>query len=243
MTDRRISVILPAYRAAPLVAEAIQRIRDDVQPAEVEIIVVDDGSKDETANIARESGADEVIELTQNRGKGEAVRRGMAAASGSYLVFTDVDLAYRPSQIMNIVEALERGADVALGSRRHSESEENGPPSPIREQGSRVFNRLTRLFLPGPHLDTQCGLKGFTFQAAQSVFPISRISGFAFDVEVLFLARRFDMEIVEIPVVVDHLEQSTVRFIPQAIRMLWDVARVRLWSMTRRYNHAPPQGG
>ena len=104
--DRRISVILPAYRAAPLVAEAIQRIRDDVQPAEVEIIVVDDGSKDETANIARESGADQVIELTQNRGKGEAVRRGMAAASGSYLVFTDVDLAYRPSQIMNIVEAL-----------------------------------------------------------------------------------------------------------------------------------------
>tara|TARA_B100000073_G_scaffold8456_2_gene7160 strand:+ start:388 stop:1119 length:732 start_codon:yes stop_codon:yes gene_type:complete len=243
MTPRRISVILPAYRAAPLVAEAIQRIRDDVQPAEVEIIVVDDGSKDETANIARESGADEVIELTQNRGKGEAVRRGMAAASGSYLVFTDVDLAYRPSQIMNIVEALERGADVALGSRRHSESEENGPPSPMREQGSRVFNRLARLFLPGPHLDTQCGLKGFTFQAAQSVFPISRISGFAFDVEVLFLARRFDMEIVEIPVVVDHLEQSTVRFIPQAIRMLWDVARVRLWSMTRRYNHAPPQGG
>ena len=243
MTDRRISVILPAYCAAPLVAEAIQRIRDDVQPAEVEIIVVDDGSKDETANIARESGADEVIELTQNRGKGEAVRRGMAAASGSYLVFTDVDLAYRPSQIMNIVEALERGADVALGSRRHSESAENGPPSPIREQGSRVFNRLTRLFLPGPHLDTQCGLKGFTFQAAQSVFPISRISGFAFDVEVLFLARRFDMEIVEIPVVVDHLEQSTVRFIPQAIRMLWDVATVRLWSMTRRYNHAPTQGG
>ena len=164
----------------------------------------------------------------------------MAAASGSYLVFTDVDLAYRPSQIMNIVEALERGADVALGSRRHSESEENGPPSPMREQGSRVFNRLTRLFVPGPHLDTQCGLKGFTFQAAQSIFPMSRIDGFAFDVEVLFLARRFQMEIVEIPVVVDHVEQSTVRFIPQAIRMLWDVARVRLWSMTGRYNHAPP---
>ena len=72
---------------------------------------------------------------------------------------------------------------------------------------------------------------------------MSRIDGFAFDVEVLFLARRFEMEIVEIPVVVDHVEQSTVRFIPQAIRMLWDVARVRLWSMTRRYNDAPPTGG
>tara|TARA_B100000700_G_scaffold160861_1_gene178079 strand:- start:4900 stop:5631 length:732 start_codon:yes stop_codon:yes gene_type:complete len=243
MTKRLISVILPAYQAAPIVAEAIQRIRHDVQPTEVEIVVVDDGSNDETALIARQSGADQVVELNENRGKGEAVRRGMAAATGSYLVFTDVDLAYRPSQIMNIVDVLKGGADVALGSRRHSSSEETGPPGFIRDQGSRVFNRLTRLILPGPHLDTQCGLKGFTSQAAQSAFAMSRIDGFAFDVEVLFLARRLDLEIVEIPVIVDHVEQSTVRFIPQAIRMLWDVARVRLWSMTRRYNDAPPTGG
>ena len=240
MTNPQISVILPAYRAAPLVTEAIERIRYELRPAEVEIIVVDDGSRDETALTARQAGANLVIELDENRGKGEAVRQGMIAASGSYLVFTDVDLAYRPSQIMNIVDALEGGADVALGSRRHISSEETGPSSLIREQGSRVFNRLTRLLLPGPHLDTQCGLKGFTFQAAQPIFSMSRIDGFAFDVEVLFLARRLNMEIVEIPVIVDHIEQSTVRFVPQAIRMLWDVTRVRLWSVTRRYNDTPP---
>jgi len=239
----RLSVILPAYQAAPLVGEAIERIRDEVGVEEMEIIVVDDGSKDETALLARRSGANQVIELKKNRGKGEAVRRGVAAASGSYLVFTDVDLAYHPSQITSLVDVLEAGADVALGSRRHQASRDNHPASFIRERGSRVFSRLTRLVLPGPHLDTQCGLKGFTSQAAQSIFAASRIDGFAFDVEVLFLARRLDLKIVEIPVTVDHVDQSTVRFIPQAIRMLWDVVRVRLWSITGRYNDAPPSRG
>jgi dolichyl-phosphate beta-glucosyltransferase len=210
---------------------------------ETEIIVVDDGSDDGTADAALQAEADQVLELKENRGKGAAVRAGVSVASGSYVLFTDVDLAYEPSQILKLIEALNAGADVVLGSRRHSASQEVNSPGVVREWGSRVFNRLTRIVVPSPHLDTQCGLKGFTSEAAQTIFSRAKVDGFAFDVEVLFLARNLGCVITEIPVTLDHVEQSTVKFIPQAIRMLWDVIRVRVWSNLGRYGDLPPRHG
>tara|TARA_B100001750_G_C15102307_1_gene396030 strand:+ start:95 stop:391 length:297 start_codon:yes stop_codon:yes gene_type:complete len=93
--------------------------------------------------------------------------------------------------------------------------------------------------VPIPHLDTQCGLKGFTSEAAETIFSHAKLDGFAFDVEVLFLARKLGCAITEIPVILDHVEQSTVKFIPQAMRMLWDVIRVRVWSNLGRYSDLP----
>ena len=243
MTGQLVSIILPAYRAAPVIAETIARIQDATIDLETEIIVVDDGSDDGTAYAALQAGADQVIELKENRGKGAAVRAGVSVASGSYVLFTDVDLAYEPSQILKLIEALNAGADVVLGSRRHSASQEVNSPGVAREWGSRVFNRLTRIVVPSPHLDTQCGLKGFTSEAAQTIFRQAKVDGFAFDVEVLFLARKLGCVITEIPVTLDHVEQSTVKFIPQAIRMLWDVIRVRVWSNLGRYGDLPPRHG
>ena len=239
MTDRLVSIVIPAYRAAPGIVDTIARIRHATTAIETEIIVVDDGSDDDTVYLARQADVDQVVELKENRGKGAAVRAGVSIASGSYVLFTDADLAYEPSQILNLVEALSAGADVALGSRRHLASQEVNSPGAVREWGSRVFNRLTRIVVPIPHLDTQCGLKGFTSEVAETIFSHVKLDGFAFDVEVLFLARKLGCAITEIPVILDHVEQSTVKFIPQAIRMLWDVIRVRVWSNLGRYNDFP----
>jgi dolichyl-phosphate beta-glucosyltransferase len=243
MTDQLVSIILPAYRAAPTIVETIARIQHATIDIETEIIVVDDGSDDGTAHAARQADADHVVELKENRGKGAAVRAGVSIASGTYVLFTDVDLAYEPSQILKLIEALNAGADVVLGSRRHLASREVNSPGVAREWGSRVFNRLTRIVVPSPHLDTQCGLKGFTSEAAQTIFSQAKVDGFAFDVEVLFLARKLGCVITEIPVILDHVEQSTVKFIPQAIRMFWDVIRVRVWSNLGRYSDLPPRHG
>ena len=239
MTDRLVSIVIPAYRAAPGIVDTIARIRHATTAIETEIIVVDDGSDDDTVYLARQADVDQVVELKENRGKGAAVRAGVSIASGSYVLFTDADLAYEPSQILNLVEALSAGADVALGSRRHLASQEVNSPGAVREWGSRVFNRLTRIVVPIPHLDTQCGLKGFTSEVAETIFSHAKLDGFAFDVEVLFLARKLGCAITEIPVILDHVEQSTVKFIPQAMRMFWDVIRVRVWSNLGRYSDFP----
>jgi len=243
MTKQLVSVILPAYRAAPVVVASIDKIRSATKNTDIEIIVVDDGSDDDTANEARTGEADQVIEFKENRGKGAAVRAGVAAASGSYVVFTDVDLAYEPSQILKLVESLKAGADLAIGSRRHSASKEIVSGSMARKWGSRIFSRLTWVLVPSPHLDTQCGLKGFTAQAAEQIFGHTKVDGFAFDVEILFVAKQLGLTITEIPVTLEHIEQSTVRFIPQAIRMLYDVVRIRIWSVLGRYNDASSRLG
>ena len=242
MKSQTVSVILPSYRATSIVAATVTRVRNALPDSELEIIVVDDGSGDETSLLARRAGADQVIELPENRGKGAAVRAGMMAASGAYLVFTDVDLAYHPTQIAALLDALQAGADVALGSRRHPSSSEITPASGLRKRGSRIFNLFTRLVVGSSYLDTQCGLKGFTAEAATEIFTRSKVDGFAFDVEVVHLARKLGLKTTEVPVVLDHVEQTTVRFIPQAIRMLWDVLKIRMWSALGRYPNPTAKG-
>ena len=243
MTPAVISVILPAYRASSVIATTVSRVRSAMPTAEVEIIVVDDGSGDDTDLAASRAGADKVIKLQENRGKGAAVRAGMLDAVGSHFVYTDVDLAYDPSQIPTLIEALESGADVALGSRRHPHSSEITSAPAIRERGSRIFNQFTRLVLRSSYLDTQCGLKGFTAEAAKAIFTRTKVDGFAFDVEVLHLAEKLNLKTTEVPVILDHIEQTTVRFIPQATRMLWDVLKIRMWSALGRYPDLTPRRG
>ena len=243
MTKQLVSVILPAFRAAPVVVESIGKIRSAMKSEKIEIIVVDDGSDDDTSSKARIAGADQVIELRENRGKGAAVRAGVAVARGSYVVFTDIDLAYEPSQILNVIHGLDAGADLVIGSRRHSASQEVTSEGLARKWGSRIFSRLTAVLVPIPHSDTQCGLKGFTSAAAKRIFAQGKIDGFAFDVEVLFVAQKLSMTISEIPVSLEYVEQSTVKFVPQAIRMLYDVLRIRTWSILGRYTDSPSKLG
>ncbi len=227
-----VSVVLPAYQAAHLVGAAVTEIsaaflRNEALDGRLEIVVVDDGSTDGTAEAARRAGADVVVSSEANRGKGAAVRMGMLAASGRLRLFTDVDLAYPPGQLRSLIDALEGGADVALGNRRHAEARTISPAPPTRALASRMFNVFTRLVLLRRYRDTQCGFKGFTATAAQQIFSRCVIDGFAFDVEVLYLVEHFELTATEVPVAVDHSADTTVRLTSQSLRVIADIWRIR----------------
>jgi hypothetical protein len=164
----------------------------------------------------------------------------MLAATGEHRIFTDVDLAYPPEQMVSVLGLLEEGWEVVVGSRRHPESRHVNSASALREVGSVLFNLITHLVLLGRYRDTQCGLKGFSADAARRVFGVSIVDGFAFDVEVLHLAERMRLSLTEIPVVLDHVVESTVRLVPQSIRMFRDVLAVRRYSATGGYGLSEP---
>ena len=227
-----LSVVLPAYQASDLVGAAVTEIgaalrRNESLDGGLEIVVVDDGSSDGTAEAARRAGADVVVSLEANRGKGAAVRAGMLAAQGRLRLFTDVDLAYPPGQLTSLIDALDGGADVALGNRRHAQARTINPPPPARAFASRMFNAFTRLVLLRRYHDTQCGFKGFTAEAAEEIFSRSVIDGFAFDVEVLYLVEHLDLTAAEVPVAVDHSADTTVRLAAQSLKVVADIWRIR----------------
>ena len=195
--------------------------------AEVEVIVVDDGSTDGTSAIADQIAAADprvrVVRTPHNHGKGYAVRIGIQAAQGELVVFTDADGSYGPEQMERVVAALQR-APVAIGARLGSQP---GGGSPLRRLASPVFNRVMRLLLGLPFSDTQCGLKGFRRDAAEALFQRARVNGFAFDAEALLVANRLGLEVVEVPVTAEERQGSKVRLRGDALAMLADVWKVR----------------
>jgi dolichyl-phosphate beta-glucosyltransferase len=231
--------VLPAFEEAGRVAASVERVRrelGDLQRAgDLEIVVVDDGSADATAAEAEQAGADRVVVNRVNLGKGGAVKAGVAAASGSTVVFTDVDLAYAPAQIARLLEAVEAGADMAVGSRWLAASDSKAAAAPWRSFASRLFNVATRASV-GIWRDTQCGLKGFSAAAARDLFDLVALDGFAFDVELFLAARAAGLRVVEVPVNLDDAAGSTVRLNGQvkAVSDLW-----RLRRRLRRGAYAP----
>jgi glycosyltransferase involved in cell wall biosynthesis len=220
-----LSVVVPAYGEGHRIGASVLALQAALGDA-TEIIVVDDGSPDETGAVAKEAGA-EVIRLPVNRGKGAAVRTGVLAARGAMVVFTDADLSYAPPQIERVRAELERGADVVVGSRRHVGTTTLVRAGRLREISGRVFNLFTRLVLPRGFGDTQCGLKGFQREAARAIFQKSTVDGFAFDVEVLWLASHLGYTVVEVPVKLDSAAGSTVRLPREVTRMLRDLVRIK----------------
>lgn len=226
-----LSVVVPAYREADRIGDTVQRIRRDLEPVEsgggLEIVVVDDGSPDGTAEAARRAGADVVVSYSPNRGKGSAVREGMLAASGRTVAFTDADLSYSPAQIARLQAAVEDGWDVVVGSRRHTNTLTVVRAGRLREMGGRVVNVVTGVVLLGRYRDTQCGLKAFRRDVARLVFSHTRIDGFAFDVEVFHLVERYRLTLTEVPVEVENSERSTVHVLRDFMRLARDLTRIR----------------
>jgi dolichyl-phosphate beta-glucosyltransferase len=226
----RLSVVIPAYREVSMIASTVERVRrelDAVAPEGLEVVVVDDGSGDGTAAAARLAGADLVVELAANRGKGAAVRAGMLAASGRVRAFTDADLSYAPAQVLGLLEAVEQGADVVVGNRYHERSTTLVEAGRLRQVGGRAINLATRTVLADRHADTQCGLKAFRGDVAEVLFRHGRIDGFAFDVEVIHLVERYRLRLVEVPVEVANSDTSTVHVARDALRLLVDLVRIR----------------
>jgi putative flippase GtrA len=233
--ERRLTVVLPAYGEAERVGESVRRVVEALEGIDVEVIVVDDGSPDATADRAADAGAT-VVRLEQNRGKGAAVRAGMLAATGRTVAFTDVDLAYPPDQLRSLLAAVEDGWDVAVGNRRHPGSEALARPSIVRQVSSKLFNLLTATVLLGQYRDTQCGCKAFRGDVAQLLFGHTRLDGFAFDVEVLHLVERYRLSLTEVPVRCDDDGASTVRVVRAALGMVRDLFRVRRWGSEGAYD-------
>jgi dolichyl-phosphate beta-glucosyltransferase len=235
MTTRRqaassLSIVLPCLDEADRLPGTLAAYLAHFPPsrAEVELIVVDDGSTDGTSAIADQIAAADprvrVVRTPRNHGKGYAVRVGVQAAQGELVVFTDADGSYGPDQLERVVAALDR-APVAIGARLGAQ--QPGAGSLLRRLASPVFNRVMRLLLGLPFSDTQCGLKGFRRGAAEAVFRRARVDGFAFDAEALLVAGRLGLEVVEVPVTAEERQGSKVRLRGDALRMLADVWKVR----------------
>lgn len=243
----RLSVVVPAYGEADRIGETVRRLgaalADLREAGGYEVVVVDDGSTDGTADAALAGGADQVVVQPRNRGKGAAVRAGVMAARGRTVAFTDADLAYAPDQVRRVLAAIEDGWDVAIGDRRHPDSRTLAPAPPLRALGSRIINWLGYVVLLGSYRDTQGGLKAFRSDVARFVFARTRVDRFAFDIEVLHLVERHQLSLVEVPVEVANTRRSTVREGRDAGRLLLDLARIRRWSAEGEYEangDAPP---
>ncbi len=240
--DVRFSVVVPAFRETRIgdTVAAIRSALADIDAAgELEVIVVDDGSHDGTDLRAHNAGADRVLRLAVNRGKGAAVRTGMLAARGRTVAFTDADLSYPPAQLAVVLDAVESGWDVVVGSRRHTDTTTLVRARRIRELGGRAINALTRAVLLGDHRDTQCGIKGFRSDAAKLIFGHAHIDGFAFDVEVFHLVERYGLSLAEVPVQVVNTQRSSVRVVRDAARLVRDLFRIRTWAATGVYEVDP----
>jgi dolichyl-phosphate beta-glucosyltransferase len=233
----RISVVLPAYLEAARITTTVQRVRAALAGADAEIIVVDDGSRDGTAEMAGAAGADCVVVKAANEGKGAAVRAGALAAHGRTIAFTDADLSYGPEQLLGLLARVEEGWDVVIGSRAHSASQTLVAAGAVRTMSTHAFNLVTRLALHSRRYgDTQCGLKAFSAGAAKLLFGVARVDGFAFDVELLHVAELHALNVLEVPVTVSNSSTSTVRMGRDSLRMARDILRVRRWSRTGAYD-------
>lgn len=193
-----------------------------------EIIVVDDGSSDKTADIAEQiEGNINVMRLPGNMGKGAAVRRGMLAAKGQVRIFTDADFSTPIYEIKKLLSVIENGADICIGSRALDPSMIKEHQPFYREFMGKTFNKFVQLLFFKGIKDTQCGFKGFTQNAVDRVFNQARINGFSFDVEILFLASREKLTIEQVPVEWYNDTRSTVNPIIDSIGMLLELFKIR----------------
>jgi len=244
-----LTIVVPAYNESARLPETLSVIDRFIAGANLsaELLVVDDGSRDDTLAIANAyepaAFAYRVLSLP-HRGKASAVRGGMLQATGRYVLFTDADLSTPIRYALALVDALNRGADIAIGSREGVGATRVGEPA-YRHVMGRVFNAVVRLVaVPGIN-DTQCGFKAFRREVAQDIFSRTivhasddlvrgpRVTGF--DVEVLFIALRSGYTVEEVPVYWEHAAGSKVQPLPDSFRMFADVLRVRWNALRGRY--------
>ena len=232
MKELELSIVVPAYDEAARIAVTLVKTLDYLARwhPKSELIVVDDGSKDDTRLVLQALASRDprlnVIAHPQNRGKGAAVRTGVQASRGEYVLFMDADLATPIEELPKLIAYLENGADVVIGSRAAALDIRRNQPL-VREMMGRTFNRIIKGLLDIPWGDTQCGFKLFRGDLARALFAEATIEGFAFDVEILLAAHERGCQIREVPVVWAHAPNSKVSMIRDSSRMLYDVMRLR----------------
>ncbi|MBL8227916.1 MAG: glycosyltransferase family 2 protein [Bryobacterales bacterium] len=237
-----LSIIIPAYNEEKRLPPTLERLISWTSGRTwrfLEILVVDDGSRDGTAALVRQyAGRHPQLKLVANpgnRGKGYAVRNGMLHAQGDWRLFTDSDLSSPIEEFDKLMEAAQReDADVAFGSRAVDRSLVSVHQSAFREASGRFFNLVMRVAMGLPHHDTQCGFKLYSSAAAQKIFARQQIEGFGFDVEDLFLARKLGFRAVEVPVRWANVEGTRVSMV-SGLRAFTDLALIRWYQIQGRY--------
>lgn len=241
-----MSIVIPAYNEAQRLPATLAAIAAHFShsPRWVEVLIVNDGSSDGTVNaITPELVGSSAIQWRMlhnpgNRGKGYSVRHGMTEARGERLLFTDADLSAPIGELARLEAALDAGADIAIGSRSRVELLQTRQ-SWFREQAGKMFNRFVRWGLGLPFHDTQCGFKLFTRASAQAIFPQQRIEGWGFDPELLFLARRYGLQVSEVPVVWAHAEGAKIHMLRDSLRMFAELVVIRRNAWSGQYAPAP----
>jgi dolichyl-phosphate beta-glucosyltransferase len=232
------TIVIPCFNEAERIGATARTTLEYLQTnsPESELIIVNDGSTDTTSAIARDALAAAKIEARllenfPNRGKGAAVRTGLLAAARPIGLFFDADLSTPLSEIPKLIEPIATGdVDLAFGSRALDRKLIGIHQPWRREQAGRVFNLLVRLATGMPFWDTQCGFKAFRLDVCRPILEQARVQGFAFDVELLFLAHRAGLRLREIPVRWNHAEGSKVRVIRDSVAMLREVISLRISS-------------
>jgi dolichyl-phosphate beta-glucosyltransferase len=229
-----VSVIIPAYDEAERISaylDAIQRYFT-ARGERYEVLVVDDGSRDDTAGLVRGRMARDpnlgLVHYPRNRGKGFAVRVGMLAARGALRIFADADGSTPIEELARLRGPIESGAvSVAIGSRALSSADVQRVVKPHRWLLGQCFRGLRMLFLQVGVIDSQCGFKLFTAEAAIELFSAAKIDGFAFDVEILYLAVRAGLRIREVPVNWFDSPSTRVNLWIDPLQMLRDTMRIQ----------------
>jgi glycosyltransferase involved in cell wall biosynthesis len=231
-----LSVIIPAYNESARLGNTLRAVVDYLRQnyPDAELIVVDDGSSDETAELARnvfQNSKDlrtSVISYKSNLGKGRAVRLGLLAARGDVALFSDADLSTPITEAPKLIEPIVNGQfDVTFGSRALDRRLIGVHQSWRREQGGRIFNLVVRLATGLPFWDTQCGFKAFRMSVCRPLIEAATVDRFGFDVELLFLAFRAGLNLKEIPVRWDHNEGSKVTLLSDSFKMVNEVNLIR----------------
>jgi len=244
MASPQLSIVIPAYNESARIEGTLERVMACVamQGWDAEVLVVDDGSKDATAEIVERwmerYSRLHLIKNDGNRGKGYSVRNGLLQAGGDVVMFTDADLSAPMEEAELLLAAIADGADVAIGSRWMDKTRQTIHQPLYRRFFGRCFNWVTRVVMGLPFKDTQCGFKAFKRPAAQIIFRLQRIERWGFDPEILFIARKLGYEIREVPVTWGHDERSRMSYLKDGMKMLEEMAVIRTNSLAGRYDEA-----
>jgi glycosyltransferase involved in cell wall biosynthesis len=237
----KYSIVIPAFNESARIPATLQSVVDCMHQHgwSAEVIVVNDGSTDATAEMVRSFAATapevRLVENPGNRGKGYSVRSGMLQAQGEVAMFTDSDLSAPIEEAERLFTAIAAGADIAIGSRWLEKGRQTHRQPFYRQFFGRCFNAVTRVVMGLRFADTQCGFKAFTRAAAQTVFQLQTIEGWGFDPEILFIAVKRGYRVVEVPVSWAHDERTRMSYLRDGIRMLEEIAIIRCNALRGRY--------
>lgn len=236
------SIVIPAFNEASRILATLESVVACIRSKgwSAEVVVVNDGSRDNTADVVRAFAAKapevRLLENPGNHGKGYSVRHGLLQALGEVVMFTDADLSAPMEEAQGLFEAIAHGADIAIGSRWLERRRQTVRQPFYRRFFGRCFNSVTRMVMRLPFADTQCGFKAFTRAAAQTVFQLQTIEGWGFDPEILFIALKRGFVINEVPVSWGHDERTQISYLKDGGRMLQDLAVVRWNALLGRYD-------